>query len=116
MIVKIIMTFQPSGNFYLIDPCNHKFHSFIIGGQEYPLNSVDYVLTINTTQANLPYATPKVKDIVDCVSVFYPMDLSDQQNGNVWILGDTFLSKFYLIFDRDNMQVGIAKQQGVNYD
>ena len=40
----------------------------------------------------------------------------DQQNGNVWILGDTFLSKFYLIFDRDNMQIGIAKQKGVNYD
>jgi len=63
----------------------------------------------------MPYSEPKVKDIVDCVSVFYPMDLEDEQDGNVWILGDTFLSKFYMIYDIGNNQVGIARQNHFNY-
>jgi len=97
------------------DDCKNYYDlpdiTFVIDGQEFSLSPVDYVLTITSSESNLPYSTPEVEDIQDCVSVFYPMDLSDQQNGNVWILGDTFLSKFYTIFDRDNMRVGVARQK-----
>jgi len=32
-------------------------------------------LALGDEEAFEPYSTPEVKDIVDCVSVFFPMDL-----------------------------------------
>jgi len=31
-------------------------------------------------------------------------------------MGDTFLSKFYMMYNRDNMTVGIAQQAGFDYE
>jgi len=90
--------------------------TFVIGEEEYTLIPDDYILAIGASEAYMPYSTPDVSEIVDCVSVFYPMDLIGQENGNVWIMGDTFLSKFYMMYDRDNMKVGIAQQKGFDYN
>jgi len=102
------------------DGCQNYYElpdiTFVIGQDSYTLNADDYILAIGADEAFLPYARPNVDEIVDCVSVFYPMDLVGEQNGNVWIMGDTFLSKFYMMYDRDNMQVGIALQKGFDYD
>jgi len=102
------------------DGCQNYYQlpdiTFQIGDQNYTLLAEDYILAIGNNEAFLPYAEPTQKEIVDCVSVFYPMDLPGEENGNVWIMGDTFLSKFYMMYDRDNMQVGIARQIDFDYN
>jgi len=102
------------------DSCQNYYQlpdiTFVIGEDQYTLVADDYILAIGADEAFLPYATPDVDQIVDCVSVFYPMDLIGEENGNVWILGDTFLSKFYMMYDRDKMNVGIARQKGYDYE
>ena len=77
---------------------------FVINGINYELNSNDYVMTLNEEGNESPYSHEKNKN---CVAAIMPMDLNENEN-NVWILGDIFLSKYYSIFDRDNSRIGFA--------
>lgn len=52
------------------------------------------------------------KGSASCIPAFMPLDIpNDDENfpyEKAWILGDTFLQKFYSVYDRDNGKVGFA--------
>ena len=43
----------------------------------------------------------------ECGVAILPLDVPEP-HGPLWILGDTFLSKFYSVYDRDHDVVGFA--------
>uniref|UniRef100_A0A915NYW9 Peptidase A1 domain-containing protein n=1 Tax=Meloidogyne floridensis TaxID=298350 RepID=A0A915NYW9_9BILA len=63
---------------------------FTLGGNNFTLNPADYVIQIDKNT---------------CLSGFASVDL----NGNMWILGDLFITKWYTIFDHENKRVGLAE-------
>nr|CAD2191760.1 unnamed protein product [Meloidogyne enterolobii] len=64
--------------------------NFTLGGNNFTLDPADYVIQIDKTT---------------CLSGFASVDLS----GNMWILGDLFITKWYTIFDHENKRVGLAE-------
>ncbi|XP_072002796.1 cathepsin E-like [Engystomops pustulosus] len=84
---------------YTID-CSHISNlptvTFTIGKRDYTISPEQYVLKEHRQKS------------VQCLSGFQPMDLATK-SGQLWILGDIFMSKFYSIFDRENDRVGLAK-------
>jgi cathepsin D len=43
----------------------------------------------------------------DCKRAFMPLDVN-QPRGPLWVIGDIFLRKYFVIFDRDSKRIGIA--------
>ena len=64
--------------------------TFNFGGNHFSLEAKDYIM--QTSQG--------------CISPFMGLDLGNL--GELWIIGDTFLRKYYTIFDLGNNQVGFA--------
>ncbi|XP_021054428.1 renin [Mus pahari] len=69
--------------------------SFDLGGRAYTLSSSDYVL-------QYPYRRDKL-----CTLALHAMDIPPP-TGPVWVLGATFIRKFYTEFDRHNNRIGFA--------
>lgn len=66
--------------------------SFKFGGKKYALKGEDYVLNAGGT----------------CISSFTGMDIP-APIGPLWIVGDTFLRKYYSVYDLGRNAVGLAK-------
>ncbi|DAA21545.1 renin isoform X1 [Bos indicus x Bos taurus] len=69
--------------------------SFHLGGKAYTLTSADYVLQD-------PYNNDDL-----CTLALHGMDIPPP-TGPVWVLGATFIRKFYTEFDRRNNRIGFA--------
>lgn len=68
--------------------------SFVIGGINYDLSYEDYIIKI-------------VQEEELCYGAFMSLDI-ENEHGPAWILGDTFLTKYLSVFDRDNSKIGFA--------
>ncbi|KAI5168926.1 Renin [Manis pentadactyla] len=69
--------------------------SFHLGGRAYTLTSADYVLQD-------PYSTDDL-----CTLALHGLDIPPP-TGPVWVLGASFIRKFYTEFDRHNNRIGFA--------
>jgi len=43
--------------------------------------------------------------------LFAPIDLKTNDGKTIFILGDTFLTKYYAVFDRETNRIGMALQK-----
>ncbi|XP_007523214.1 renin [Erinaceus europaeus] len=69
--------------------------SFHLGGRDYTLTSVDYVLQDSSSSGD------------QCTLALHGMDVPPP-TGPTWVLGATFIRKFYTEFDRHNNRIGFA--------
>jgi cathepsin D len=91
--------------------------TFRLGGINYSLKPKEYLLFAHkTSNANMfsrflekNSMKNKTKRTV-CQKAFMPLDV-DKPRGPLWVLGDVFMRKYFVIFDRDKKRIGIAERR-----
>ncbi|MFH4977431.1 hypothetical protein AB6A40_004140 [Gnathostoma spinigerum] len=81
-------------------PCDNVTNlpdlSFVISGKKYTLSPTDYIFNLTAMSQTI------------CVSGFMGLDLPERL-GDMWILGDVFIGRFYTVFDIEHEWVGFAQ-------
>jgi len=88
-------------------PVKKKDSSEITKTGEITENSKSLVELKNDTINFLENRTSVEKNKILCKRAFMPLDVK-RPHGPLWVVGDIFFRKYFVIFDRDQKRIGIA--------
>ena len=95
---------------------------FHINGKAFPVPPSAYVVEVSVPPGRgdlggpggvpaadkRPPPCPRLQSDGYCVLGFEGMDV-DTESGELWILGDVFIRRYYVIFDRADNKVGLSR-------
>lgn len=101
------ISFQIGSSLFTIRPeeyiifAQKEVHSFMEGKKS--VSSLETKVSNNFTNAS----KEKIQMKTFCKRAFMPLDV-DPPRGPLWVLGDIFLRKYFVVFNRDDKAIGIA--------